>query len=341
MNNTPFHERRRQQFLYEELYEKTRANQVKLINGQLENKLTAETAEDHSIVHRFLYLESFWIWMLDYTAGVPISELAPRIIGIVDAFEEWNNIHQPFLKEAALEFPEYGSYEYHAAPDFSILFDYEDTLQLLSIAILLRDLRAIKRIIHILRSHRGQDGLFEQLIGGYIEDDIALSSCVLGDPYDILLQVFYEEDEQKTLDLLNRYLEQWYSAMKDHPRWYDEHLNINKEGYAGYYGYWAFEAAAVVYLLDLNDSQINHLVYPKDLVDYARTLREQDRYTSLDTETPTRPGRVEGGQPCAQTGFWETPAKSNSRRHFKQGDIMPVFENSEYGYTIWQWSEEQ
>jgi len=341
MKNPPFAERRRQQFLYEELYEKTRENQISLIEVELKNKEVVDSAHENSSVHRSLYLEAFWIWMLDYTAGTPIDELAPRISRIVDAFEVWNDVDQALQQEAALEFPDYGPYEYVAAPDFSTLAGYENTLQLLSIAILLRDRRSIKRMIHILRSHRGEDGLFEQLIGGYIEDEIALSSCVLGDPYEILLQVFYEENEKKTLDLLQQYLNQWYPAMKDHPRWYDEHLKINKQGYAGYYGYWAFEAAATVYLLDLDDGQINHLVYPKDLVDYARKLREDDRYTSLETETSTHSAGVEGGQPCPQTGFWETPARLHSRSHFKQGDSMPVFEDSEYGHTIWQWSEEQ
>lgn len=284
MNNRPFHERRRQQFLYEDLYEKTRENQLLLIEGELVNKKMSEDALDRSSIHELLYLEEFWIWMLDYTAGVPIDELAPRISGIVDAFEAWNDVDQALQKEAALEFPEYGPYEYRAAPDFSTLSDYEDTLQLLSVAILLRDLRSVKRIIHVLRSHRGEDGLFEELIGGYVADEMTLSSCVLGEPYDILLQVFYEEDEQKTLDILKQYLQQWYPAMKDHPRWYDGHLRIKKQGYAPYYGYWAFEAAAALYLLDLNDSHINHLVYPRDLVDYARKLREEDRYTSLETE---------------------------------------------------------
>lgn len=114
---------------------------------------------------------------------------------------------------------------------------------------------------------------------------MTISSCTLGEPYRTLLQVFYEEVDQKTLDILQQYLKKWYPAMKDHPRWYDEHLNVSKEGYAGYYGYWAFEAAAAVYLLDLDDGQIDHLVYPKDLADYARKLREEDRYTSQKAET--------------------------------------------------------
>jgi hypothetical protein len=50
--------------------------------------------------------------------------------------------------------------------------------------------------------------------------------------------------------------------------------------------------------------------------------------------------RVEGGQPCPQTGYWLTPAKSDSRRHFKEGELMPAFDST-YGSTIWQWDPDQ
>lgn len=342
MHSKPFQESRRQQFLYEDLYEKTRANQFVILNVEKDNtQLATRGSEAQTSAYEMLYLEQLWVWMLDYTAGIALEDLAPRISGIVDAFETWNEMDQFFQQKAADEFPEYGPYQYMGAPVFSVLSDYEDTLQLLSIAILLRDFHSIKRIIHVLRSHRGMDGLFEQLVGGYVDDEQALDTCVLGQPYDTLLQTFYEEDQHAAVEIVKEYLKLWYPAMKDHPRWYDGHLRIRKEGHAPYYGYWAFEAAATVYLLDLDDHQIDHLVYPKDLVDYARKLREEDRYTSLETETPAHSGRVEGGHPCPRTGFWETPAKTNSRSHFTRGDIMPVFEDSEYGHTIWQWSEEQ
>lgn len=280
MENMSFHERRRQQFLYEELYEKTRANQFLIVDIEKDNtRVALQGTEGHTSAYEMIYLERLWVWMLDYTAGISIEALAPRIAGIVDAFEAWNEAHQFFQQEAANEFPEYGPYQYGGAPVFSILSDYEDTLQLLSIAILLRDLHSIKRIIHVLRSHRGTDGLFEQLVGGYVDDEQALDACVLGKPYDILLQAFYVEDDYAALEIVNEYLEQWYPAMKDHPRWYDGHLRIHQDGHAPYYGYWAFEAAATVYLLDVDDSQINHLVYPKNLVEYARKLRGEDRYT--------------------------------------------------------------
>ncbi|NRR28609.1 DUF1911 domain-containing protein [Oxalobacteraceae bacterium] len=342
MHNKPFHEQRRQQFLSKDLYEKSRANQFSMINVENDNTRAAlRGSEGHTSAYEMIYLEQLWIWMLDYTAGTPIEDLAPRISGIVDAFEAWNEVDQLYQQEAAIEFPEYGAYQYRGAPVFSTLSDFEDTLQLLSISILLRDRHSIHRIIQVLRSHRGEDGLFEQLIGGYVDDEQALDCCVLGKPYSTLLQAFYAADEWAALEAVKVYLKQWYPAMKDHPRWYDGHLRIHKDGHAPYYGYWAFEAGATVYLLDLNDSTIEHLVYPKDLVDYARKLRDEDRYTSRETETLINAGRVEGGHPCPQTGFWETPARLHSRAHFEQGDIMPTLSDSQYGSTIWQWSTEQ
>jgi hypothetical protein len=50
--------------------------------------------------------------------------------------------------------------------------------------------------------------------------------------------------------------------------------------------------------------------------------------------------RVEGGQACPQDGYYFTPAQSNSRRRFKQGDTMPSV-GGDYGMTIWQWDAKQ
>jgi hypothetical protein len=50
--------------------------------------------------------------------------------------------------------------------------------------------------------------------------------------------------------------------------------------------------------------------------------------------------RCPAGQPCPKTGYWLTPAKTDARRHFKQGDSMPEL-GADYGVTIWQWDTEQ
>ncbi len=35
--------------------------------------------------------------------------------------------------------------------------------------------------------------------------------------------------------------------------------------------HWALEAGAVAFLYGIDDSKIDHMVYPKDLVEYARS----------------------------------------------------------------------
>ncbi len=109
---------------------------------------------------------------------------------------------------------------------------------------------------------------------------------------------------------------------------------------AGYYGYWAIEAAAVAFLLELDDKAFHdHLVYSADLVEYARALDNQ----TLPIPQPLDNSRlrVPGGEACPQTSYWTTPAQQDSRRFFTAGQILPKFEHSAYGATIWQWSEEQ
>ena len=57
--------------------------------------------------------------------------------------------------------------------------------------------------------------------------------------------------------------------------------------------------------------------------------------------SPTHSRRnVPGGQPCPREGWWSTPAQVDSRRYFKQGEVMPRFQ-SDYGDTIWYWEHTQ
>lgn len=49
--------------------------------------------------------------------------------------------------------------------------------------------------------------------------------------------------------------------------------------------------------------------------------------------------RVVGGEVCPEDGFYMTPAKLDSYRHFKAGEIMPDFANPNW-MTIWQLIDE-
>lgn len=73
---------------------------------------------------------------------------------------------------------------------------------------------------------------------------------------------------------------------------------------------------------------------------------EETEYLAPVTDRPGQdPGKsfrhnVPGGSPCPEAGWWFTPAKSGSRRHFKAGETMPETDSS-YGHTLWQWDEVQ
>jgi len=340
MTDQEFENQRRQKFIYLDLYKNSRDAQLRRVASKI--RQSSELISDqeygyghmhHSTCHQFIYLETLWLWMLDYTAGVDLDALAPRLTEIVDLFVEWHHVYKAYAKRLETEFGK----KLHpdpAAPTFINLLDYEDTLQLLSIAIMLRDQISVRRIINCLTFYRGTDALFESLIAGYVNDAIDTDELFHEEPYQLLLDVYYEEDEGITLDRLQQYLKTWYPHMEG-ARWYDAHRNIVDDN-AAYYGYWAFEAGATAYLLDLDDSQIDHMIYPKDLVAYGRKLREEDRYTSREGDT-LRPTfyRVEAGQPCTRDGYWSTPAKLHSRKLFKTGDIMPDYPDSSYGATIW------
>jgi len=50
--------------------------------------------------------------------------------------------------------------------------------------------------------------------------------------------------------------------------------------------------------------------------------------------------RCGAGNACPREGWWFSPARMNSRRHFAAGEVMPDL-GGDYGITIWQWDEQQ
>ena len=101
--------------------------------------------------------------------------------------------------------------------------------------------------------------------------------------------------------------------------------------------------------------RMRELFHPVTKIKYGETPEHEKRpciWTLVervadDGGTSTAPSllnqkthRVPANQACPESGFYFTPAKADSRRHFKQGDIMPSVGN-DYGMTIWQWDEQQ
>jgi hypothetical protein len=97
-------------------------------------------------------------------------------------------------------------------------------------------------------------------------------------------------------------------------------------------------AGAFTYLNAIDDSSYrDEVVYPRDLVDYACSLKNDLNAEQAELQQL----RVVAGNPCIRAGFWLTPARAGSRTQFSEGEMMPAVENADYGITIWQWADRQ
>ncbi|SEO56543.1 protein of unknown function [Duganella sp. CF517] len=164
----------------------------------------------------------------------------------------------------------------------------------------------------------GKDTLYEDLFAYELKDRYEVDEWYHDAPYRDIINSFYRDTPEESIRDIENYLKAWYKSMKKAP-WHDSHLSMNAEGCGAYFGYWAIEAAAAAYLLELDDHSFrDHIVYPKDLVDYARKFDKQAPPMSTGPEEL----RVEGGNPCPQAGYWFTPAITDSLRHFEKGEMV-------------------
>lgn len=257
---------------------------------------------------------------ISYTAGLEITSLTPLLEELITHYE--NRQKKLSLSENIVDISPL------AIDDW--LDEYEECVQVISLCILLRRTDLLKRFVELFdkAGYNGQDALYEDLLCKVLPDREDMDDWY-HEVYTPLLQAIYADEKDEASDLLTEYCKEWYPAFKQAP-WHDSHLQGDEGSYVGY---WAFEAGAVAFLYGIDDRKINHMVYPKDLVEYARGHTTSDKNNTIN--------RIEAGQPCSKTGFWFTPAQENSRRHFQQGEIFPDFTDSHWGDTLWYWSGEE
>lgn len=325
---TPFQDQRRQQFLTRVFYHSQAKRRTRLFGEFVAELAAADTdAEGASLLNQSLADDRYELLSLRYTAGHPIETLRSELTGVVEAYERY---------QRALA-------EYEQIPEIAPLGlgnigDYERFMQLIGLCYLLHRRDLLPRIAKLEDpGYAGEDALYEELLAYHLPDRTDTDEMLHIELYDPLLGAMYDETEEESARDLDEYVNHWYPAFKYVP-WHDGHLRI--DGTDGdYFGYWAFEAGAVAYLCGIDDSKITHMVYPKDLVAWAREHADEYSNTGSDNGVKIR-SNVPAHQPCPEAGWWFTPAKTGSRRYFKQGEIMPSV-GGDYGDTFWQWSPDQ
>lgn len=222
--------------------------------------------------------------------------------------------------------------------DLAVQTHYVHALWLLSLTKLLglgeQQVENVANFYAADETNDGADELFELILAKLGRKSFDAEGLIHENPYQLLLDCIKAEPEQRPA-LMTQFLKRWFKGQKECD-WWGSH--IPRKGTTildtGFFGYWAFEAALVTYLWDIDDSSYRDLPhYPKDLIDFARANAQRDA-------NGKGPSRVPGGQPCPRTGYWFTPARQNSRTHFEAGQTMPDVGGT-WGATIWQWDEQQ
>ena len=273
MNETeqiPFHEKRRQHFLSEEKYHKEK-------NGYLSNLKFWDNNWQKSILeskHLFRYKSSevFDYLRICYTAGESISLLSPMLDMIVSTLE----ISTKFWHQNKAELNEIGYYT-SPMPWFYVEY-YLKTLHLIALCYLLQREDLLPRLLEVILAN-SEDGLepdstIEDFFYYRFKDRPDPDYVQMNDHAVLISDAIREKDKAEKLDILNAYLKDWYHEMVGMSDLeYQSHLDPEQNGYCGY---WAFEAAAIAYLDDLDDTELRKSpYYPTDMVDWAREQKRK------------------------------------------------------------------
>jgi hypothetical protein len=145
---------------------------------------------------------------------------------------------------------------------------------------------------------------------------------------------------------MTKFLHSWYKYFEG-ASWHNAHLRFGKiedaPDWANYYGYFAWEAAAMVYLYDLDDSAYrNHVLYPKDLVDWAFKQGKAPKSYVPDPSSFPIQLAAHPGEPCPKAGKWFCPNLKNREVTLQLGEPMPgVNQRGSFGMPIWYYCKEQ
>jgi len=344
MSEASFRSKRRQKFLTEKYFNLNVIDIGRsLANAQIVREEDQRSGRVKPSTEGLSFKSQLKLLRLHYTAGEPIESLKPLYAEAVKWFEQWHFAYRAYIAELGRERHE--DLRDDGSPcQFEDLFHFQLALDLVSVGVLLGEADLVMQAAALIGRYRHTDMLFEAIVERHVPDPSQTEEFFHEVPYGPLLDAIYtaQTAEAKSA-FVKQYLDGWYKAFEGVP-WHDGHL-VQTEEYSDYEGYWAFEAAAVCVLYDIDDTSFrDHIVYPKDLADWARKHRVIDRIGRAD---PNDGGdhalRCEAGHPCPRTGWWITPSGASTaggRRHFTAGTVMPSLGNPGW-VTIWQFDENQ
>ena len=129
--------------------------------------------------------------------------------------------------------------------------------------------------------------------------------------------------------MMAEYLSNWYYASRREPYYDSENQDF-------FTGYWSYEAAAITFLLKIDDSSYQTApFYPQDLVDFSRSSSAQFDLMG-DVEPEPNALRSRAGDLCPKSGKWLSLDAHQEVREHELGEKMADL-GSPYGLTVWKY----
>ena len=336
MTDTPFIKKRRQQFMSEQHYEKLKEFIVQSINEYDESKITKEDGLDESsyLARKAPAHNKIAQLYLEYTGGDAIEFLSSLLEEAIVLFEKANIYYQKWSKER-----DFKDYPLISLADSN---EYEEVLQLIGLCYLLHRPDLLPRLARLCDGenykYAGYDAVYEDfLVMAYDDKNLRFATDDIrhGKKYLPFSNALLSDTKEEALEELQTYMKKWYKNHDD-LIWHDAHLDSET-----YIGYWAFEVAALVYLMDLDDSSLHkYIYYPKDMVEYARSITTDSDPKAEPEPVKPPPSRYTGysvavGEVCQETGYYECPRLKGRTVMLMQGQPVAGDKHNEMGAIIW------
>ena len=265
-----YNEKRRQNFLSEErwkfIVEKTPETMKIFKNNSNSNNLELRNSYGLAAFTKMDYVKT------SYTAGESIGKLPGMLEEIIDILE----VSTKFWQQNKAELNKIGYYT-SPMPWFYTEY-YLKTLHLIALCYLLQREDLLPRLLEvILANAEGDlepDSTIEDFLDYHFKNRPDPDYVQMGKHAILFGEAMRGETKEEQLEELNAYLKDWYRKMVGMSNLeYQSHLDPEQNGYCGY---WAFEAAAIAYLDDLDDTELRQSpYYPKDMVDWAREQKRK------------------------------------------------------------------
>lgn len=263
---------------------------------------------------------------LSYAAGVAITELRANYPSVLHAWEDAARYDRDFDLTPG-----------RAGSDVATFPLQGDTFDMVNrmvcFGILLGWGNLLPRIADLIEyNNPKRDGMLERIFSFYISDRGALpDECTRHLPYFKTLKIFAAPHSERNA-LMTEYLEDWYQASRREP-YYESHKSP-----VSFRGYKSYEAAAISFLLKIDDSNYSDSIfYPDDLVDFAQKI-----YSELEQAGVEGPSALElrskAGERCPLAGVWESIGLPSQSKNFEVGQEMDALGTS-YGLTVWRYKD--